>query len=42
MCGATERLTAFGECTSLLCSHNNNGSQNTVVKHVELRELYKM
>jgi hypothetical protein len=32
MCGAPERLTAFGARTY----HNNNGSETTVVKTVEL------
>jgi hypothetical protein len=34
MCGAPERLTAFGARTFLVvnCYHNNNGSESTVVK----------
>jgi hypothetical protein len=40
MCGAPERLTAFGVRTFLVHTimfHNNNGSESTVDKSVELR-----
>jgi hypothetical protein len=37
MCGAPERLSALGVRTFLvLCYHNNNGSDSTVGKTVEL------
>jgi hypothetical protein len=35
MCGAPECLTAFGARTFLVY-HNNNGSESTIVKTVEL------
>jgi hypothetical protein len=38
MCGAPERLTAFGARTSLVLSQQySNGSESTVVKTVEIR-----
>jgi hypothetical protein len=38
MCGAPERLTAFGARTFLVqYYHNNYGLQSTVYKSVELR-----
>jgi hypothetical protein len=36
MCGAPERLTAFGARTFLVLYHTNNGSESTIVKTVEL------
>jgi hypothetical protein len=37
MCGAPERLSAFGARTFLVSQYNNqNGSDSTVVKTIEL------
>jgi hypothetical protein len=36
MCGAHERLSAFGARTLSQCYHNNNGLESTVVKTVGL------
>jgi hypothetical protein len=35
MCGAPERLTAFGPRTFLWCYHNNNGLETPVVETAE-------
>jgi hypothetical protein len=39
MCGAPERLTAFGARTFLYCYHNNNGSESIqLLKPLNKRE----
>jgi hypothetical protein len=40
MCGAPERMTAFGARTFLVY-HNNNASESTVDKSVELFEFFR-